>query len=113
MKNDKEGWNIGLKILELINAFEKFDSEDSIGKKIESLRKYIERLTKIASVRNRDLLIKKALIDLDKYHFDFNKTYNSNKTLFNELLTKNGKNSWHSKSAELINFGEWFLTRLK
>ncbi len=112
LKKDKEGWYMGIRLLEILTCFEQEGPQTSFGKKINNYYKHIERLNKNQPVRDRDLLIKKILYALNKSGFDFNSTYMANQDIFEQLLSKSHANGWQGNSAELINFGEWYMSKV-
>ena len=81
---------------------------------MESFRKYIERTSKQYEVRERDKLILKVLLELDKQDYDFKQTASSVAEELAQLKSTDKKYAWNPDSPELILFHDWFeAKRLK
>ncbi len=112
IEKDKSGWNIGRRVLTIINCIEagEFESADL---KVMNLEKYLKRITKMHNVRKRNIIIFRILLKLMNEGFDFQKTYKRRKKYF-ELLEGNDPDyKWNIKSPELIIFHEWFKGKIK
>jgi hypothetical protein len=112
IERDKEGWNLGKRILLIINRIElkEFESADL---KVLNLQKHIKRTLKIKYVRKREILILRILLKLINEKFDFKKVYKSRVRYFDLLRSNNDEYKWKIKSAELIIFHEWFLSKVE
>ena len=112
IERDKDGWNLGKRILTIINRIEtnNFESADL---QVLNLQKHIKRTLKIKHVRKRDIIILRILIKLINEHFDFNKVYNSRRRYFDLLESNEIEYMWKIKSPELIIFHEWFKSKIE
>jgi hypothetical protein len=109
---DKGGWNLGKRILAIINGIESEDYE-GVELKVLSLEKFIKRISKTNYVRKRDKLISRILLKLINENFDFNKVYTKRKEYFDLLEGNDPEYAWKIKSPELIVFHEWFKAKMK
>lgn len=107
INQDKEGWNIGVRFLSIQCLIELHELHLSFSK-IEALRIHYTKLKDIAIVRNRDEIILSILRKLDHNSYNFDKTYASNSDLFKKL----SRLPWQSRSHELINFQQWFFSKV-
>lgn len=107
LDNDKEGWNIGIRLFYIMNRLEKklYDSADV---QIENFRKYFENTMKHKALRKRDLTILRILLKLEQYSYDYEEVYQRYSKLFDLLRVKNMDYKWLMLSHELIPFHEWF-----
>ncbi len=107
IEKDKEGWNLGIRILSIINQLEgeKLDLADM---NIESMRKHISRTTKLKAVRKRDVIILKLLTRLGRYAFNFKYVYKKYKPQFDLLASDDPEYRWEMKTHEMIIFDRWF-----
>ncbi len=107
---DKEGYNIGIRILSIMNQI---DGEvmDIAQNQIESMRKHIERTMKMKEVRGRDITILRILNELVNQSFDFEAVWKSRKHLFDLLASEDEDQKWDIKGHELVIFQEWFKAR--
>jgi hypothetical protein len=110
--DDKAGWNIGMRVLNImLDAFKK--DHENTRYKIESFRKHVERLKKLREVRKRDILILDILNNWVKCNYDFKEIYKKRKKDF-DLLNEPGTDyQWQIKSHELIVFHKWFEAMVK
>jgi len=107
---DKEGWNIGVRILSIMNQIES-EGNDLAESHIENMRKHIERTMKMKEVRPRDITILRILNELVNQSFDFKAVWSSRKQLFEQLASFDGDQAWTINSHELILFHEWFKAK--
>jgi len=112
IEKDKEGWNIGKRILTIINRIETNDFE-SVDLKVQNLEKHIKRTLKTKHVRKRNILIFRILLKLINDQFDFKKVYRSRQRYFNLLESNDADYRWQIKSPELIVFHEWFRGKME
>lgn len=112
IKQDKEGWNFQKRILTILSRIEMKDS-DSADLNIQSLDKFMKRITKSKFVRPRYILIVRILRKLINENFDFKKVYLSRKKYFDLLSSKDLDYCWEIKSPELIIFQEWFRANMQ
>ena len=111
IERDKEGWNLGNRVLTIINRIEENDFE-SADLKVLSLEKFIKRILKFRHVRKRDVIILRILIKLINESFDFEKVYLQRKKYFDLLESEDPEYAWKIKSPELIIFHDWFKKKL-
>jgi hypothetical protein len=111
IEKDKEGWNLGKRILTIINKIEANDFE-SADLKVLSLEKFIKRILKFSHVRKRDVIILRVLIKLINENFDFEKVYQQRKKYFELLEGNEPEYAWKIKSPELIIFHDWFKKKM-
>jgi hypothetical protein len=112
IENEKEGWNIGIRLMQIFLALatEKIDLADQ---RIESLRKHIERTSKMKSVRKRDVVIFRILRHLAMNGFDFKETWLDKKKDFLLLQSDKPDYKWIPRSHELIIFHQWFEAKVR
>lgn len=110
IEGDKEGWNIGVRLLSIQNLIE-LSLLDNADNMIEAMRKHIERIRRDKNVRERDEVILKLLIQLEKSSFDFEKVKRENKQEF-DLLDIHKDYRWQVKTPEMIVFQDWFNAKL-
>jgi hypothetical protein len=89
---------------------EKIDLADQ---RIESLRKHIERTSKMKSIRKRDVVIFRILRHLAMNGFDFKDTWIDKKKDFLLLQSDNADYKWIPRSHELIIFHQWFESKVR
>ena len=113
IEKDKEGWNVWIRIMRLLCSIEMLKL-NLIDYDIESFRKYLERTAKQFDVRERDKLVLRVLMELDKNNFDFKLTAKEVEADLQKLKSTNKKYAWNPDSPELILFHDWFeCKRLK
>jgi hypothetical protein len=112
LDSDKDGWNIGVRILSIINfiELEKYSLAESL---IENLRKHLERVEGNSFFLNRSKLISKIFNSLVLNSFDFKLTFSNIKPIINILSDSIVKYKWIIKSPEMIPFHEWFDSKVK
>ena len=108
---DKEGWNIGSRILSIMLAIEreKFDLADS---QIVNLRQFIREGLKGVEVRKRDRLITELLLELRKKSYDFHEVLESKKDILDQLAVDDVESGWLLQTPEMICFHTWFSDKL-
>lgn len=113
IEKDKEGWNIAVRILGIMNQIENedFDLADS---RIESMRKHIERTMKEKDIRPRFVIILRILRDLMNSSFDFKQIWETRQNYFRLLADDQDEtHRWKILSPELIRFDVWFEAKAK
>jgi len=108
---DKEGWNLGKRLLTIINRIESNDLE-SADLKVLSMEKFIKRITRFRNVRKRDMVILRILLKLINEGFDFSKVYKQRKRYFDLLESNDPDYRWKIKSPEMIIFHEWYKGKM-
>lgn len=111
IEEEKEGWNIGIRLMQIFLTLET-NKVDLADQRIESLRKHIERTTKMKSLRKRDVVIFRILRQLAYTGFDFKEVWETRQKDF-VLLKSNEKDyKWMPRSHELIIFDQWFFSKV-
>jgi tetratricopeptide (TPR) repeat protein len=100
---DKGGWNIGIRIYEIMILIEK-EHVDIASNRIETLRKHIGRY----KVTERENLIYRYLYLLDKSAFDFS---SPNAETDQILLKLKSEIAWVPVSHEVIRFDSWVISK--
>ncbi len=106
---DKEGWNLGIKILQIMTAIELNDFDDATAK-IEALRKYFANGN--GTTNHRAKLIHSVLHSLSYNGYNFKAIYHEQKAAFEMLREKAGELQWEIKSSEVIIFHQWFFAKV-
>ncbi len=112
IERDKEGWNLGIRILSIINQLEG-EKLDIVDLNIESLRKHIDRTIKMKAVRKRDVVILRLLAKLSRQGFNFKAVWKKNLKYFEMLASDDPEYRWEMKSPEMIIFHKWFEAKAK
>lgn len=109
---DKEGWNIGSRVLSIMLAIEreKFDFADSL---IVNLRQFLREGLKGVEVRQRDKLITEILLELRKHSYDFIEVAELKDKELNALYKEDAHNGWLLQTPEMICFHTWFDQKVK
>lgn len=113
IKDDKEGWNIGIRLLEILSYLELPVLNANIYKCIERLRKYISYASKTKLIRERDTMILKVILELERNDFDFLITYSKVGDIIEKFNQKRQPHSWLVKSSEMIDLGKWYVKKMK
>lgn len=108
---DKEGWNIGSRVLSIMLAIEreKYDHADS---QIVNLRQFVREGVKIAEIRKRDRYILDVLLELRKKSYDFKEVANTSEETLLNLRSDNVDEGWLVQTPEIICFHTWFDDKL-
>lgn len=111
MDKDREGWNVGIRLLTILYAIdnEQFDYADSL---IINLRQFIKEALKEQTVRERDKTILDILLNLRKSAYDFKEAAKAKATELERLSEDSMDYGWEMQSPELILFQQWFENRL-
>ena len=111
IEKDKEGWNIGIRVLSIMCHVEMtlLDLADS---EIESMRKHIQRLKGHGNLRRRDQTILTILLRLEKHSFNFKVVYEQYQELFELLKSPEKDLRWEVKTPEMIIFPDWFMAKM-
>jgi tetratricopeptide (TPR) repeat protein len=108
---DKEGWNIGSRVLSIMLAIErkKFDFADS---QIVNLRQFLREGVKGIELRQRDKIITDILIELRKKSYDFEEVAKEKLSVLKELSKDDVESGWLLQSPEMIIFHTWFADKV-
>lgn len=112
IENDRDGWNIGVRMLQIFLTLET-EKIDLADKKIENLRKHIERTVKMKSIRKRDVVIFRLLTHLSRSGFDFKEVWEERQKDFRLLRSDDPEYRWMPRSHELILFDQWFESKVQ
>jgi len=107
IENDKEGWNIGKRLLTILIHLEQ-DDWDQAETAITNLRMHIQRLKPEGTVRKRDAVILKVLQKLLLASFDYQQVLDKHPELFEQLDRTERDYRWQVKSPEMVVFHHWF-----
>lgn len=111
LKKDKEGWNICIRILLVMNYLE-LNELDVSESQIVSFRKYMKRMECRSDVDLRFCQIVQLLLELAKDSFQYKQVFQRNKAVFSDLESIREKSMWDEKSPELIPFHSWFMEKV-
>jgi hypothetical protein len=112
IEKDKEGWNIGVRILSIMNLIE-IDNFERADRGIESLKRHISKTLATKNVRKRYIAIQDIFLELMQQGFNFKKTYKSKKRHFDLLESGDINYRWQIKSPEMLIFQEWFISKME
>lgn len=108
---DKEGWNIGSRVLSIMLAIER-DNHDFADSQIVNLRQFLREGVKSEDVRKRDRLILEILVELRKKSYDFIEVAEAKQDLLDLLYKDDIETGWLLQTPEMICFHTWFNDRL-
>ena len=111
IEKDREGWNIGIRTLSIMNQIEMMFL-DFADAQIESMRKHVQRVKAQSSIRKRDEIILQLLLKLEKHSFDFQKVFDTNQDLFALLDSEQKAYRWEVRTPEMIVFQDWFKAKI-
>ena len=111
IENDHEGWNIGLRVLHIMNDIELEKTENAFNR-IENMRKHIDKLKKGNRENPRDVLKYEILRTLVNTRFDFMETRKKKKQELDKLSSNDSIYSWRILSPELIVFNQWVESKV-
>jgi len=111
IEKDKEGWNIGSRVLSIMLAIEreKFDLADTL---IVNLRQFIREGVEDADLRFRDTLILSVLLELRKKSYDFSEVASLKREVLSQLYKDDVETGWILQTPEMICFHIWFNDKL-
>jgi hypothetical protein len=109
---DKNGFNIGIRILSLLICRMQSDYE-MMNAREKAFVKDLERIRKHKAVRKRDLLVFAIIKELAKRNGSFDDVYLRRRSDFDLLQSNHQEYKWKAFSHEMIVFHFWFLTQLK
>lgn len=106
---DKEGWNLGIKILQIMTDIELSDSDEATAK-IEALKKYFANGN--GTTNHRAKLINNIFLSLSYNGFNFKVIFQEQKSILQMLGEKIGDLEWKVKSSEMVIFHQWFFAKM-
>jgi hypothetical protein len=110
IEHDKEGWNLALRVLFIMNEIE-LEEIESAFRSIESLRKQIDKFKKTSTQFSRIELIYELLRGLSNSRFDFKEARQRKLSEF-QALQHREENSWKILSPEMVIFDQWFISHI-
>jgi hypothetical protein len=113
LEKDKEGWNVWIRIMRILCSIEEGKFK-LIDYDLESFRKYIQRVDKKTEVVERDKVILKFLLELEKSDFKYESLAESSqlKKELDSINSLNGIHIWKPSSPELIIFDIWLKAKI-
>lgn len=112
LNKDKSGWNLGVRLLSIMNAIEQ-DQLDYADNLIVSMQQFMKQALKGTAIRKRDEVILKLLLELRRQGYDFENALAKQPELMTQLQSDDEELSWLINSPELIAFHQWFESKLK
>lgn len=111
IEDDQEGWNLGLRMLHIINDIELEKTENAFNR-IENMRKHISKLKKTDRENPREALKYEILRTLVNTKFDFMETRKRKAMELEKLNSNLPEYAWRILSPELIIFDQWFASKV-
>lgn len=111
LNKDKAGWNLGMRILRVMNLLE-IGLKDHADAEIDNLTAFLKRSLKTEPVRQRDRLIIKLFGTLKKHNYDYDKTAWEETDTLSKLSSQHRSLSWQVLTPELIVVHKWFEAKL-
>jgi len=112
IEKDKEGWNVAVRILTIMNQIDWGGTNDTSDTHINNLYHFVNYTRKIQPILDRNLLILKVLKALDRNGFNFSQTYEEERETLKELAG-NGVAKYQMLKPEVIRFDTWFMAKVK
>lgn len=109
LDRDKAGWNIGVRVLNIMNQVEWGGLEKPIDSFIENLYVYLNELRKSDDIPARSILILELLRALAKNSYKFEVVLRKHEKAIKLLADAQGEYSWRVPGPEPIRFEQWFL----
>lgn len=108
--NDREGWNVGHRVLAIMNSIERghLDHADAL---IINLRQFMRDGLKEMNPRRRDLIIAELLLSLRTKSYDFAVVAGMKMDELSQLYSADDNLAWHVQTPELICFHQWFTAK--
>lgn len=110
INKDREGWNIGIRVLTIL-AFGELREYDVIAGKIEAFRQHLSEHALLDAQRKREVTIYRILNDWVKAGMNYKEVYSARSQDFQLLQSDDPCYCWQVRSPELIIFHEWFRSR--
>jgi tetratricopeptide (TPR) repeat protein len=106
IEEDREGWNVGLRILTIM-ALVELQKTDEAASRIAALKTFIDSVGK-ENITERSLTIVTLLRKLSNAAFDFKVLYQKEKDRIEAL----GELEWMPKSPEMVIADQWMLSKI-
>ena len=110
--SDKDGWNLGHRILSIINNIE-LEKLSLVEAQVENLRKHISRIEGDNAFFNRSKIICKLLISIVHNSYDFKTVDKKLKESLSLIGSNDANYKWIINTPEIIIFHEWFESKVK
>lgn len=112
IEKDKDGWNVGIRVLSILCCIERYRL-DSADNHIANFKKHVERLDAMSDLRERDRIILKLLVSLERNNFDFVATMQQHKDDLLALHSVEKDYRWEVNTWEFIVFHHWFEAQVR
>lgn len=108
--HDREGWNVAMRVLRIINSIElgDFDLADA---QIAAFYQFVRDGLKDSGLRKRDSMILQVLMDLRKCSYNFRSVAGTSKDQIDSLWSADGETAWGVLTPELVVFHLWFASK--
>lgn len=106
--NDKSGYGLGIRILEIMN-FIKWEKFDQVENALLNLKNHITQLKKGGKLKPRYLYIYKILVRLHSSGYDYKDTFRLHKEKLHQMNGDLIEYAWEFRSPELLRFDLWFF----
>lgn len=113
LDSDKNGWNIAVRILDIMNQIEWGGLSHSADAHIDNLRNHIYTTKKLKPISTRHLAILDVLKALVKEGFNFNLVAEQKAEVLHKLSSDQQGYEWSMTSPELIRFDSWFMSKVR
>lgn len=111
LSRDKEGWNVVIKILQVLCRIEQKEFE-SADLSVQNLERYLKRIGRQKHLKPRYIIILRILLKLINESYNYHLVYHKKSQYFDLLNSGGNGYIWTVKSPELIIFNDWFKTNL-
>lgn len=106
--NDKSGFGLGIRILEIMNWI-KWDKKDQVELALLNLKNQITFLRKGGTIKPRYLYIYKILVKLHSCGYDFKETFRLHEEKLCQMNGDLREYAWEFRGPELLRFDLWFF----
>jgi|GEM_PF-5202105 len=107
---DREGWNVAMRVLRIINSIE-MEDYDLADSQITAFYQFVREGLKDSGLRDRDRVILQVLMNLRKRSYDFKSVASSSKQEIGSLWKAEGDTAWDLLTPELVVFHLWFASK--
>lgn len=112
IEKDKEGWNIGIRLLQIMNLIDRGKS-DVVESQVVNLKKYLLRLKGQRQALKRYSVILRILTRLMNDNYRFGVTFRRSGKYFDLLQSADDAYAWSVNGPEIVAFHEWFVSRME
>ncbi len=110
IEKDREGWNLGHRILAIMNSIERGDLDHADSLTV-NLRQFVRDGLRDHNPRQRDLIIAELLVRLRGKGYDFAAVAESHVQDLSQLYSTEEGTAWHVQTPELVCFHQWFSAK--